>query len=179
MEMYEANTHAPKVFTTSSQKLVSSFFLKSCSGFPLSCFFHLGRGFPWRTFRRVEVNKIEKIERIRQNMENPSCVTSRCLNLLTWISEAGRFSRSSQSTMSKSPDRPPPARKTKPMKIPGSICLPNCGSRASSFEDMGLWLTLAPNKIKGPSNFAPHSFSYAVLRPSCRARCANSNKQDA
>ena len=41
-----------------------------------------------------------------------SCATSWCLNLSETISEADRFSKSSQSAMTKSLDQPPSARET-------------------------------------------------------------------
>ena len=69
--------------------------------------------------------------------------------------------------MGKSPD-PPPARNTCCMKIPGSIFLPDECSRESPIQEMGLWLTLGPNGIKGPSNVTH-------ILPSCRAHCASGN----
>ena len=53
--------------------------------------------------------------------------------------------------------------KTGPMKIPGSILLLNGCSRDSSFDDMGLRMTVAPTGSKSPSKITPHSFSHAAL----------------
>ena len=55
----------------------------------------------------------------------PSCQTSWCLKLLTFNSEAAKFSRYPQFTMSKSPDHLLVARNKYPMKIPVTICLSN------------------------------------------------------
>ena len=57
----------------------------------------------------------------------------------------------------------PPTRNTHPMKIPGSILLPNSCSLASSFEEVDFWLTLPSTKIKSPSILTPNMISYAVL----------------
>ena len=76
------------------------------------------------------------------------------------MSEADRFSRSSQSAMSKSLDHHLPARNAYSMKIPGSIVLPTrCSLASSGFasssEEVGLQLTLTPNK--DPRTFEANS----------------------
>ena len=93
---------------------------------------------------------------------------------LTWISEGAKFSKSSRSTISKSPDHPLPARSTNPTKILGCIFLTNWCTLFS--PEMGLQLTLAPKRCQRSIEFY-NIFAHTLSchRPSCRTRCASSN----
>ena len=142
--------------------------LSSSSRFPLVSMSTLGRQRRWKSLRDLSVHG---------NNIFPSCTTSWCLNHLTWISEAERFSRSSHLTMSKSPDHPPPARVAFPMKIQGCIffCQIDAAlSRPSKILACGwLWLRTGLKVRRIVHNMFSHTMS--CHRPFYHAPCACSN----
>ena len=167
MEKCAATGHASNIFFRFSfSNRVSSSSSSAGSGLPLAGFSPRGGLGSSQSLRDPTA---------RGNNSFPSCAISWSSNRLTLMSEAGTFSRSSESAMSRSPDHPHPARDTSSHEdtgkhLPAKLTQLGTGSRSDGL------VILAPNEVEGPSHVtAIVSHTLSCHRPFCRARCASSN----